>query len=547
MKLHGKQNDAFTAGCKALESGQPSVLTMATGTGKTVVGSALIGEMHRQGKRGLWIVDRRNLVNQAEAAIRANVPGLSIGVEMGASRAGSLPIYDLIVGTSQSVSARLDSLPPLDYAVVDEAHTDCHSNDHSKIYEHLKGKPRIGLSATPFDETGKDMLSYGKWSNYCFKYPLLSAVEDGVLCPIRAKVVELEGVDLRNIDFNKDELSKKDQDEIERQLIQEERLHMMAGFILEMPTPGIIFCPTINHSAALAKVLNKYDKNSTIHIDCYMQEHQDGSALLAFRKGTYKRACNKRLWCYGIDIPECELVVFCCDKNRQAYEQGIGRVSRWCCREKIFTNGKVCQCGRNKSLAWVLDFAGNVADYSKASLWGALAPEATERQLREMQTRSEQDPSKSTAQIVAEVLADVGLIESAQVVGSGEELDIVNPLAEIMDRARIVGFSLPPPLQNDSPPTRNQIETLQERFFYPHETRLRVGKWIDNLTESQARKLIETIERRDRSGRADPKLLKSLSSITKFGKPAFDRSVLSNMTQENAKLHWDRHRSFTRK
>lgn len=545
MNLTPKQAEAVQAAVDSLhEPASARIASMATGTGKTATGSEIVARMAQQGKLGLWTVDRRNLVNQAVTEIGRHQPQLHISVEMGSIRSGGLRLSNLIVGTIQSISGRTDQIPKPDYIIVDEAHQDITNGEYHRLYEYYKEVPRLGLTATPFDGKGNDIIQYGKWKGYVIQYSLLDAITDGYLCPIRAHVTHVDNIDLSKVDYNKDQLSKKDLQIVEDQILQEEVLHKMALAIIEMPTPCIVFCPSTKVSRALSEVVNRYDPESTMHIDCYMDEHLDGTALSEFRSGKRKRVCNYRLWTYGIDVPNCRSVVFCCDKNRVSYMQGIGRVSRWCCSSMIFSRGIDCSCGEKKTEGHVLDFADNISSHSQASMWSTLSPTATREQWEAMDKEQTDHPEKTAAEIVQDIL-DRPMIARAEAVIDIEEVDISNPMANLVDRSRLIGFAVPVKDENNaSRCSRSQIERIKDAFFYSHETKLQNSSWVAELTHSQARELLQTIEARKRAGLADPKLLLQLSRIKRGKERLFDRTVLQTMTEERAQFHWEKHRHW---
>ncbi len=548
------QEEAIGAALARLEQPDPRfILHMATGTGKTYTAIQILVR-YLAAHLGIivaWLVDRQNLVRQAQREMVTHAPRLRTELEMGRHRAGTMPFYDVLVGTVQSVSNRLEQVPRPGLVIIDECHQDCTSSEYDRVYAHWKGIPRVGLTATPFDGMGKDQLEFQKWADICFSYSLSQAILDGALVPIKAQTINLDNVDLTNIDYSKEKLSKKDTEELERQLLQEEVLQKMALNILNMPTPCIVFCPSTKFSRALVKVMETRRPGSSRHIDCYMPEHEDGTALADFKDGKYQYASNYRLWTYGVDVRNCRSVVFCCDKNRQAYEQGLGRVSRWCCNKALFTSGVECECGQYKTEAFALDFCDNVSRHTQASIWSALAPKSTPEQREQMAGRQADSPGKSAAQIAAEVMAE--LLEKPLIVNADlgavhiEEVDIVNPLCDLVDRAKLIGFALPKASAQDKRADMRQVQKIREAFFYEHENRLRSGAWVDSLSYKQAFELLRTLERRSTTGKAEPRLLVQLSRIKTGNRPTFDRSVLQTMGQERAADHWEKHRHWLKK
>lgn len=502
--------------------GSPLLVNMATGTGKTLTAGLWVAEQCAKGFRGWWVVDRLALQAQAARELRQQQPQLTIkeGREALAARA------DLAVMTVQGLGDWLDEMPPPpDFVVIDEAHRDCTNSLYDRVYEYCRRAVRIGLSATPYNSSGQDMVDLGKWSGYAIRYTLTAAITDGVLCPVRVRFVPIDCIKLKDMQV-------KGAGQInEKQLLEEEVLHKMAMHITELPPPSVVFCRSIHHSKALEAVLKTYESGEIRHVDCYQSDHKNGKALDEFRKGKIKRALNFNLWGYGVDLPGCASVVFAGDKGAVAYAQALGRVVRWCCRRSFQTHGRDCECGMNKKQGWMLDFYANHERFGDGELIGQLAPElsATQReQVADALRRGQTDPFEAIRQALAAPMVERAAHQGSVV----EESELGNPLSALASRLVLIGYALPPLHVVDRPATEAQKEVIRQSCFYEHETAAR-GRWVDVLSERQAADLVRVLVARQTAGRAEPRLLWTLGQTHQL--TAAQMRPLRNVTADAAR------------
>jgi superfamily II DNA or RNA helicase len=515
-----------------------SVVRMATGTGKTRTCAAIILEA---GQEAVFAVDRRALAEQAAGAFRE--AGLSVALEMGEKRSGRLLPRDVTVTTVQTAVARPGDLPDperVGLLVVDEAHTGIQSENHAALIERYKNSRRLALTATPHGPDGTPPLVDGRiWRDTCFDYPIAEALDDGALVPIEAVCVELEKTQIKVHRTKGPPGAVADGG----QLVTEANLHAMAKKALDMPSPLIAFCPSTQVSAMFAAVVNSYaGKVVARHVDCYSEDHKDGSALEAFRQGEYPIATNYMIWRYGVDVPACVTAMFMQAVNRTAYEQGVGRVSRWCCGASLKSRGASCSCGRRKDRAFVLDFAGNYGRHEGADLWQIIAPTATAEQRAAMADQSRKEPGKSASEIAREVL-ERPLVERVEVARFVESrASIGKPLGQLAERLRVVGIAPKEPAEGEQPATPEQLDELAARVFYPHERALRGGPWRQALGTRQAAELLRSLDRRETMGRAELQIVAQLERMQ-----ILDKAALVTMSQDQALRIFQHHRPFITK
>lgn len=144
MILRPYQSRALDAVRAQFQAGKRAVvLVMPTGSGKTCVGSAMAGgHIGPVGRRVAFLVHRRELLDQAAAALRA------AGLEVGCRGEGAgAPVQ---VATIQQLLARREA-PEATLVLVDECHHMAKGGQWAELVRsYLAAKARIvGLTATP--------------------------------------------------------------------------------------------------------------------------------------------------------------------------------------------------------------------------------------------------------------------------------------------------------------------------------------------------------------------------------------------------------------
>lgn len=146
VELRDYQARAFEQAREAIRSGAKTVLINApTGSGKTVLASALMEMAQRKGSRANFVVDRLSLVNQTSATFARY--GLEHGV-IQSQHPNYRPSLPIQICSVQTISKR--GWPESDVDIFDEAHV-LHMAHKARIQQRrAAGGVVIGLTATPF-------------------------------------------------------------------------------------------------------------------------------------------------------------------------------------------------------------------------------------------------------------------------------------------------------------------------------------------------------------------------------------------------------------
>lgn len=197
------------------------LLSMATGTGKTVVFAQLPDQLKETlpGKM-LVLAHREELIDQAIEKMRAVNPSLRIDKEMAEHHANP-DAADIVVASVATLgrkgSKRLEKFDwsQFDKFVVDEAHHAIASS-YMNIYEAagllVPGDKRLllGVTATPQRGDGQGLASL--FQKIVFSYPLRQAIEEGWLVEPRgykvSTLTSLDGVKVSHGEYDQNQLAE---------------------------------------------------------------------------------------------------------------------------------------------------------------------------------------------------------------------------------------------------------------------------------------------------------------------------------------------------
>ena len=322
MELRPYQQAAKAAVLDEWDRGvDKTLLVLPTGTGKTIVFSAVTEEAVRRGGRVLILAHRGELLEQAADKLEKST-GLRSSLEKAESSClGSW--YRVAVGSVQSLQrpSRLDRFAP-DYfsnIIIDEAHH-CLSDGYQRVLEHFSAAKVLGVTATP--DRG-DMRNLGQYfETLAYEYTLVQAIRDGYLSPIKALTVplrlDLSSVGVQNGDFKVGDLGTALDPYLDA--IADEMLKNCAD------RKTVVFLPLVKTSQKFRDILNaKGFRAAEVN-----GESKDRAEILQdFEAGKYNVLCNSMLLTEGWDCPSVDcIVVLRPTKIRSLYSQMVGRGTR---------------------------------------------------------------------------------------------------------------------------------------------------------------------------------------------------------------------------
>lgn len=423
MNLRPYQLAAKAAVFEQWESVDKTLLVLPTGTGKTIVFSAVTEECVRQGKRVLILAHRGELLAQAADKLYKTT-GLKSAVEK-AEQSCLGSFYRVTVGSVQTLmrEKRLKGFSAnyFDTIIIDEAHHAI-SESYQNVLRHFPAAKVLGVTATPDRGDMKDLGSVVE--SLAYEYTLPQAIKEGYLSPIKAVTIpltlDISGVATQAGDFKASDIDTA-LDPYLYQIADE-----MLKYCAERKT--VVFLPLVKTSQKFRDILNERGFRAA---EVNGESEERAEILEAFDKGKYNVLCNSMLLTEGWDCPSVDcVVVLRPTKVRGLYCQMVGRGTRLCegktelllldflwhterhelCRPAhlICQNEEVAQ----KMTENLADEAGCAVDIEEAEKQAsedvvAQREEALAKQLKAMKTRKRKlvDPLQYEMSIQAEDLS----------------------------------------------------------------------------------------------------------------------------------------------
>lgn len=322
MNLRPYQIEARDAVLSEWQGGRArTLLVLPTGTGKTIVFSAVIAERVAAGERVLVLAHRGELLDQAADKLRKST-GLMCAVEKAEeSCLGSW--FRVVVGSVQTLMRpqRLAQFPAGYFGtiIIDEAHH-CLSDSYQRVLTHFDGANVLGVTATP---DRSDMRNLGQYfDSLAYEYTLPKAIREGYLSPIKALTVPLK-LDISQVgvaagDYKAAELGTA----LEPYL--EQIAYQMQNYCRGRRT--VVFLPLVATSQKFRDILEAHGFRAA-EVNGNSADRAD--VLRDFAAGKYDVLCNSMLLTEGWDCPEVDcIIVLRPTKSRSLYCQMVGRGTR---------------------------------------------------------------------------------------------------------------------------------------------------------------------------------------------------------------------------
>lgn len=324
-KLYKDQRKLLNRLWTSLQIHERVLFQSQTGSGKTVMASALIAELVKRGERVAFIVDRSELVSQSIKTFGVdNVSVVKAGFEREFDT--EKPVQVIMI---QTFYARRAKLPDMDlsYIFIDEVHNNWNSgriNELLKIYSDCKV---VGLSATPIDSKGWLLNGF---DDYVEGLQGRELIELGRLCPtidysFESYKLDLSQVSIVNGDYSIDEVDQQTLDIDNVKMIVDEWERLAAN------RKTLVFGNSIKHATALwREFVKRGHKFELLH-----SQNNNRSALDRLRTPATQGVVNVGITVAGFDYPLISCIVNArVTKIERVARQIIGRGRR-------VANGKV--------------------------------------------------------------------------------------------------------------------------------------------------------------------------------------------------------------
>lgn len=325
ISLRPYQREAIDAVHRAEEQGvRRPAIGLPTGTGKTIVFSALAEERAHRG-RALILAHRDELLTQAADKYRE----VNLGADVGFVRAGLADHdHDVVVASVQTLCQpkRLAAFPfPLfKTAIIDEAHHAV-APTYMRIIDALDPDCLlVGVSATL--ERGDKVGLGAVWEEVVYLKTLQEMIAAGYLVDIRAKRVKLN--------FNMGSLRSSHGDfvasDVGEMLEATGAYSAAASAYLEHASDraALVFTPTIESAKIMAATFRQAGVPSE-SVDGEMPLDERRAVLARLKSGETRMVSNAMVLTEGFDEPSVGCVIVARPtKSRPLYVQMVGRGTR---------------------------------------------------------------------------------------------------------------------------------------------------------------------------------------------------------------------------
>lgn len=287
MQLRPYQNDLVEGVRTAWREGYKApCIVLGCGGGKSCIVAEIARRTTWNGKRVMFLVHRRELVDQIfRTFVRWGV------------------LMDLCdIGMVQTFTRRIKKLRKPALIITDENHHSL-AQSYKRIYEHFPDVPRVGVTATPVRLNGdglgdvNDKLIVGvstKWliENHCLAPYDYYAPSVADLTGLHTKMGEYVTAD------------------IEKAMIKNTVFGDVIKYYRRFAEgkKAICYCSSIRHSEATAAAFRAAGI-AAAHIDGGTPQAQRDRIISNFRNGSITILCNVDLISEGFDVPDCECAI----------------------------------------------------------------------------------------------------------------------------------------------------------------------------------------------------------------------------------------------
>jgi type I restriction enzyme R subunit len=360
------QQIAINRTVEAIFKGQQRLLlTMATGTGKTVVAFQICWKLwnarwnrtgeHRRSKI-LYLADRNILVDQPKDGIFAAFGDARCKIESGEvvkSRDMYFAIYQALA-EDQNREGLFRQFPRdfFDLIIVDECHRGSARDDSSwrAILDYFEPAYKLGMTATPLREDNRDTYNY--FGDPLYTYSLRQGIEDGFLAPYRVHrvITEWDAAGWRPSQGDLDRYGRPIPDEeyqtqdFEHVVALRARTEAIARHLTQFlknsdrHAKTIVFCVDQEHASEMRAILNNLNADLVAqHPDYVCRVTSDEGDIGKGHLGRFQDVdtttpsilTTSQLLTTGVDAPTCKNVVLARIVNFMSeFKQIIGRGTR---------------------------------------------------------------------------------------------------------------------------------------------------------------------------------------------------------------------------
>ncbi|MDO9016542.1 MAG: DEAD/DEAH box helicase [Deltaproteobacteria bacterium] len=321
VALREYQRDAALRVLDEVDAGHRRILLVApTGSGKTIMFSALAAAFHAEGLRVLVVAHRRELITQAEEKLHAS--GIDdVGVYGGGqirNRAATVQVA--------SIQMLRPGLIAADLVVIDEAHH-APAKTYLRLLRMYPHAVHVGPTATPWWGAGKALGDYFQAAVVATSSAELTA--QGYLAPVRmfTHPHTLRDLDLRGVGWSGDDYqiaaltTRVDKPALLGDIVEHWRSH--SG-----NTRTLCFAASVEHSR---HIVARFKAAGVVaeHLDGTTAKGERAAILARLRSGATRVVCSYNVLTEGFDEPSVGCIILARPTRRSAvYLQAVGRGRR---------------------------------------------------------------------------------------------------------------------------------------------------------------------------------------------------------------------------
>lgn len=283
-----------------------TLLTMATGLGKTIV-AAMIGRLSiEKGSRVLFLAHTDELIQQTAA--KFDLLGVEPGVEQGPQFARAMFDPDVVVASFMTMlqPGRLESWSDdyFDLVIVDEGHRAL-SEGYKKILSYFRKARVVLLTATHLRMDEQEIGHIAE--SLAFRFTVLDAWEEEkktgqqYLCDVRMIRADVD-IDLRKLKAGKNDFSPEDVDARIAPMI-ETICNKVREYIGNDKTVG--FFPSIRSAQMFAAGMGKWFESEAV----WGNDPERKQKIKRYRDGDLQLLSNMNMLIEGWDVPETTNVI----------------------------------------------------------------------------------------------------------------------------------------------------------------------------------------------------------------------------------------------
>lgn len=299
------------------------ILHLRTGSGKTVVASHMMNSAVLKGRRCLFVVHRRNLVDNCVKRLRED--SLPCDVIMSGRKRTAFDV-PIAVASRDTLTRRCavngEPLPPADLVIVDEGHL-ATAAGYVELLKQYPNATVIYLTATPSGPKGTGLGSIA--SKMVSAATSAQLIQDGFIVPTRVLApfrIDLSGIHVVKGDYNVDELSER----IDRPTLIGDIVETWKAHASDRPT--VAFACRREHAQHICDLFNAAGV-SAAYLDGESPDKEREAVEIRMRRGEIKVIANVDIISIGTDWPFLK----CCidaapTKSLVKLLQKAGRISR---------------------------------------------------------------------------------------------------------------------------------------------------------------------------------------------------------------------------